>query len=127
MSGGKGATDAVGEPSAAELYARQIQVGTFDKWVKGSDPDELDRSSADVTATIRSLGQGQFELVVQNFSNVGFINSFTWSAPDMRITSVQSRSGGSCRIQGSNELSCAGLSITPPKCTCRAGGTATIR
>jgi hypothetical protein len=122
-----GGSSGSAEETAAELYARQLQVGTFDKYVKGSDPDELDRSSVDVTTTVRSLGKGRYELVVQNFSNIGFINSFTWSAPDMEITSVASRSGGSCRLLSSTSLTCAGLSIRPPKCTCEAGGHATIR
>jgi hypothetical protein len=120
-------SDGSSGPMAAELYAQQLQVGTFDKYLKGADPDELDRSSLDVTTAIRSLGRGRYELVVQNFSNIGFINSFTWNAPDMKITAVASRSGGSCTLVDSTTFTCAGLSIRPPKCTCRAGGTARVR
>ena len=64
------------EPTAADLYAQQIQVGTFTRPAQGVDPDEQDRSSADVTTSIRSLGDGRYQITVQNFSNAGFINSF---------------------------------------------------
>jgi hypothetical protein len=122
--GGAGARS--DEPSAAELYAQQIQVGSFTKGQRGIDPDELDRSGSDITTSVRELGKNRYQIVVQNFSDAGFINSFWWKAEDMRITAVTGSSSGTCRVFDSSTLQCTGLAIRPPKCTCLAGGSATV-
>jgi hypothetical protein len=115
------------EPTAAQLYAQQIQVGTFEKASRGIDPDELDRSGADVTTSVRQLANDRYELVIQNFSDVGYINSFWWHGENLRITGVTGSSSGTCRIADSTTLKCDGMTIAPPKCTCEPGGTATVR
>jgi hypothetical protein len=115
------------EPTAADLYAQQIQVGTFTRPAQGVDPDEQDRSSSDVTTSIRSLGHDRYQITVQNFSNAGFINSFWWNAGNlMRITAVTGSSGGSCHVSDPTTVQCTGLAIRPPKCTCESGGSATV-
>jgi hypothetical protein len=127
VSAGCGSGNANSEPTAKELYAQQIQVGTFSAAAKGMDPDELDRSGADVDTSVRQLGQNRFELTVQNISDVGFVNSFWWHASNLRIVSVTSSSGGTCRPTDANTIQCQGMTIAPPKCTCLPGGSAWVR
>ena len=98
------------EPTAADLYAQQIQVGTFARPAQGVDPDEQDRSSTDVTTSIRSLGNNRYQITVQNFSNAGFINSFWWNAGNlMRIAAVTGSSAGSCHVETRAPWSAPGL------------------
>jgi hypothetical protein len=126
VSAGCGGGGSSGEPSAADLYAQQIQVGSFARAQRGMDPDEGDRSGSDVTTSVRELGNNRYQIIVQNFSDAGFINSFWWKAKDMRITAVTGSSSGSCHVFDSTTLQCTGLAIRPPKCTCLAGGSATV-
>jgi hypothetical protein len=113
--------------TAAQLYAQEIQVGTFEKSIRGIDPDELDRSGTDTTTSIIARGKNRYTLLVQNLSDVGFINSFWWTAGDgVTVTKVTGSSTGSCVLQSSSTIACEGMTIKPPRCTCKPGGTATV-
>ena len=114
------------EPTAAQLYAQEIQVGTFTRAGQGVDPDEQDRSGSDVTTVVRNLGHDRYQIVVQSVSDAGFINSFWWQAANLRITGVTSSSSGSCHVASDTSLQCIGLTIKPPACTCEPGGTVTV-
>jgi hypothetical protein len=114
-------------PTAAQLRAQEIQVGTFKKFLPGTDPDELDRSGTDLTDTVRELAPGHYEVTVQNLSNIGFINSFWFHTTTVRITKVVGSSAGLCTLLDDNTISCQNLKIAPPKCTCLSGGTMTFR
>jgi hypothetical protein len=113
--------------TAAQLRAQEIQVGTFNRALPGEDPDEMDRSGLDLTDEVRILSPGHYELVVQNFSNVGFINSFWFHSPSLRISKVVSTTSGTCVLEDSSTLNCQGMKIAPPKCTCQTGGIVRIR
>jgi hypothetical protein len=114
------------EPTAAQLYAQQIQVGTFTRAGQGVDPDEQDRSGSDVTTVVRALGHDRYQIIVQSVSDAGFINSFWWQAKNLLISSVTGSSSGSCHVASATSLQCTGLTIKPPKCTCEPGGTVTV-
>jgi hypothetical protein len=121
--GGGGGSKA---PTAAQLRAQEIQVGTFSSYAPGIDPDELDRSGLDLNDTVRLLGHNRYELIVQNFSNVGFINSFWFHAPSIRISAVTGSSSGTCVLQDPTTIACSGMKLRPPKCTCQSGGIVKI-
>jgi hypothetical protein len=124
--------------SSAQLYAQEAKFGTFNPAMAGEDPDEMDRGGNNVDDTVRFLGNGRYQLTVQNVGFLGFINSFSWNAPNVVITKVLSSSSGSCTAGPQREvitqygrlpegsLSCVGMAIKPPKCSCLPGGTATI-
>ena len=125
-------------PSAAQLYAQEAKFGTFSGYVAGGDPDEFDRGGDNVDDSIRFLGNGRYQLTVENIGALGYINSFTWNAPNISVTRVISSSSGSCSARNLGLVStqygalpegsvhCSGMAIPPPKCSCRPGGTATV-
>jgi hypothetical protein len=135
-TGGSGSGN--GYPTAEQLYAQQAAYGTFGAYIPGGDPDEQDRSGSNVDQIIHFLGHDRYQLVVQNVGFLGYINSFSWRAPNFDVTGIVNSGSGSCR--GSNVASfttqfgdlpegvvtCAGFAIAPPKCSCEGGGTATI-
>jgi hypothetical protein len=132
--GGGGASN--NNQTAAQLYAQQIRVGQFTTYSKGSDPDQLDRGGVDVGTTILSLGGDRYRLYVLNTSDVGFINTLRWSVNGLaglagpttaaRLIKVTGSSSGTCVLADSSTISCTGLTIAPPKCTCLPGGKLTI-
>lgn len=135
--GGGGSGGTSGNPTAAELYAKQIQVGTFGTYVAGEDPDELDRGGVDVTTVIKSLGGNRYQLLIQNASDVGFINTFSWyvngnaglagKTDAVRLLSVGTSSSGHCKLSvDRNSILCADMTIKPPTCTCLPGGRVTV-
>jgi hypothetical protein len=135
--GGGGSSSSSGNPTAAELYAKQIQVGTFGTYVAGEDPDELDRGGVDVDTVIRSLGGNHYQLLIQNASDVGFINTFSWyvngnaglagKTNAVKLLSVENSSSGHCKLAiDRNSIVCTGMTIKPPTCTCLPGGTVTV-
>jgi len=127
LAGCGGSGSSTSGPTAAQLYAQEIQVGSFEKATKGIDPDELDRSGVDVNTSIISRGGDKYTLLVQNLSNVGFINSFWWAAgPGITVTDVTGSSSGNCRVADKATIECDAMKIKPPTCTCAPGGRATI-
>ncbi len=134
---GGGGSSSNGNPTAAELYAKQIQVGTFGTYVAGMDPDEVDRGGVDVTTVIRSLGGNRYRLLIQNASDVGFINTFSWyvngnaglagKTHAVTLLSVGKSSSGHCKLSiDRNSILCTGMTIKPPTCTCLPGGSVTV-
>jgi hypothetical protein len=78
--------------------------------------------------TFLDIPRGLYQLSVENTSGLGYINTFTWVAPEnMNITQITSSEGGKCTLVAGN-ISCrgGGKGIAPPKCTCQAGGTLTV-
>jgi hypothetical protein len=89
------------------------------------DGDTLPKNSTDANWTLRWLGSGKYELLVQNTSGIGYINSFDWSPPlGMTLTKVTSSPGGKCSVV-QNDIACK-AKLKPPKCTCLPGGSITI-
>jgi hypothetical protein len=84
-------------------------------------------NNTDATAILRPLGQGKYELEIQNTSRIGYINSFQWTPPPkMKILAVTSSSRGRCTVNPAGGIACA-TSLPPPKCLCRpSGGSITI-
>jgi hypothetical protein len=81
----------------------------------------------DVVTIVRALAlrAGKYQVEVENTSAIGYIKTFTWQPSDaITLTSITSTQGGSCRI-ASNSIICTASrrGITPPTCTCRAGGS----
>jgi len=135
---GSGANPSSVGPSAEQLYAQEAPFGTFAPYVQGGDPDEFDRSGENVNDTVDYLGKNTWRLVVQNVGSIGFINSFSWWAPNFRVTKVLKTSSGSCSVKDiksfvteygnlpEGTIECAGFAIAPPKCSCEGGGTASV-
>jgi len=125
--------------SAADLYAKEAKFGTFNRTMPGEDPDEMDRGGNNLDDTVTFLGNGRYRLTVQNVGFLGFVNSFEWDAPNIVITKILGSSEGSCSAvplhtapasqYGSapeSTVRCVGMAIKPPKCSCLAGGTASV-
>jgi hypothetical protein len=125
-------------PSAAQLYSQQARFGKFGPYIPGSDPDETDRGGNNVDDVVRDLGNGRYQLTVQNVGFLGYINGFSWNAPNIAITKVTGSTSGSCTASPDHNvvtqygtlptatITCTGMAIAPPKCSCRGGGTATV-
>ena len=95
------------------------------KRVPGLDPDVEQRASTEVNASVIRRGEGRFRVLVQNTSQIGFINAFDWlPPPGVKITSVGSTSVGHCDLHD-NTVSCR-ATLRPPKCTCLPGGSMTF-
>src|SRR5579864_4513084 len=61
------------------------------------DPDSAFPSGTDILTTLSDLGSGHYQLVIQNESPLGTINSFTWAPPaDLHVTAVTGSSAGHC-------------------------------
>ena len=124
--------------SAAELYAKQAKFATFNAYTSGEDPDEMDRGGNNVDDTVRFLGNGRYQVTVQNVGFLGYINSFEWNAPNIVVTRIIGSSSGTCtaaNVKGATtqfgalpqaSVRCVGMAIKPPKCSCQGGGTATV-
>ena len=87
------------------------------------DPDTEAKAGDDVVSTIRWLSpNGSYELDLQNTSDFGYVDTFTWVPPvGLTVTAITSTKGGTCVIQ-SGDIDCSGK-IAPPICTCRPGGS----
>lgn len=83
--------------------------------------------NSDATAVLRPLGQGKYELEIQNTSRIGYIDSFHWTPPpQMKILAITRASRGKCAVDATGEIACA-ATLPPPKCLCRpSGGSITI-
>jgi hypothetical protein len=137
LTSGSSSSDST-TPTAAQLYAQEARFGTFNAFVPGSDPDELDRGGSNVDDIVKFLGHGRYQLTVQNVGFLGYINSFSWNAPNILITRVVGSSSGSCQAAKEHTattqfgalpegtITCGGMAIAPPTCSCLAGGTATV-
>jgi hypothetical protein len=91
------------------------------------DPDSENMGGSDANTSIVHEGPTTWQLVIQNTSRVGYIDSIYWKPPPgATITSVTSSSRGSCSLASDGEISCEGLNLKPPTCTCLPGGTATV-
>jgi hypothetical protein len=119
--GGKGTTD------LKTLYAEQIKVPAHAELAAGVDPDDTAGSNPVFGTSIRSLGGDRYLLTISNGSDLGFLNSFTWvHPPQLTITALEGSSAGTCRLVN-GDISCTGMAIKPPTCTCLRGGVASIR
>jgi hypothetical protein len=90
------------------------------------DPDSAFPSGTDILTTLSDLGSGHYQLMVQNESPLGTINSFTWAPPaGLHVTAVTGSSAGHCNLQG-RSITCQ-TTLVAPKCTCRPGGVTSVR
>jgi len=91
------------------------------------DPDQSAKVSTDVNLALRTIAPGEYELVIQNQSSLGFIDSFAWvPGPGWHVTAVIRSSKGACVVSNS-ALSCHGKIDPPKRCTCQPGGQMRIR
>jgi hypothetical protein len=79
------------------------------------------------TTILRPLGGTSYELVVQNSSAIGAINTFNWAAPPgLTITAVTQSKGATCSLAQDGSIGCNG-NLLPPTCLCTgSGGEATV-
>jgi hypothetical protein len=92
----------------------------------GVDPDQDPLGNRDAATVVRTLGNHRYQLVVQNTSPDGFIDNFAWKAwPGATVTGVTGSSRGNCELTD-GMISCARLSLAPPTCLCRPGGSMTV-
>jgi len=91
------------------------------------DPDQAAKVSSDVNISLRTLTAGVYELILQNQSGIGAINTFAWvPGPGWTVTAILGASRGTC-IVNDGALSCSGKISPPKRCTCLPGGRMTIR
>jgi len=108
------------------LYAQQVKPPLHAELAAGVDPDDTAASSPVFSSSILSLGGNRYRLTVTNGSDLGFLNSFTWvHPPQLTITNVGKSTSGRC-VLDHGDISCTDMAIKPPKCTCRAGGRASV-
>jgi hypothetical protein len=124
---GNGGAASPTNPASAPIKARPLIGQKF-----RVDPDQGPEASADLLATLVSLGDDKYRLEVTNTSSVGYINAFTWfPGPGTTILSVTNTSVDNEDVTGACSLAkgtivCA-TSLKPPTCTCRGdGGTVEI-
>jgi len=90
-----------------------------------ADPDSMARQGQDLFSVL-SPGPGahQYQVTVSNASGIGFINALDWRPPrGMTIVKVTGSSAGHCELAGTaGMISCGGLNLRPPTCTCRGDG-----
>jgi hypothetical protein len=112
-----------------------VGVGAFQSSTAGAsraaakaepvNPNTLGRGAGDAVVIVRWLSPGLYQLDVQNTSGIGYINQFVWTPPaGLTVTAITSAEGGKCRLV-SGDIECNG-NITPPTCTCLAGGDLTV-
>jgi hypothetical protein len=113
------------------VFAAVILVATFAPRAfavdlpPGPDPDQGAKQGNDANVVVRQLSNGRFELLVQNTSGIGWINSFQWVPPaGMTVTKISHTSLGSCKL-AAGAISCT-AKLKPPNCTCRVGGSMTV-
>lgn len=112
---------AAAKPKKQGATAAPIPVSLFE------DPSGI-RAGADSVETIRLLGDGKYQLEIQNTSDIGYLNTFVWNPPPgMTVTAVTSSEGGRCQLRGGS-IACTGggKGLTPPQCTCIPGGFLTV-
>jgi hypothetical protein len=87
------------------------------------DPDQGAKSATDVNVLLRNVAPETFQLVVQNQSSIGYIDSFAWvPGPGWTLIAITKTVGGKCTISPDGGIACEGK-ISPPKtCTCLPGG-----
>jgi hypothetical protein len=90
------------------------------------DPDQAAKVSSDVNTSLLALDNGTYQLLVQNQSGYGSIDSFAWvPGPGWHVTSVIRTSQGKC-VVNAGALACSGKISPPKKCLCQPGGHMTI-
>jgi len=106
--------------------------------VQGVDPDSLSKVGTDVASVVsRGDGTNHYKLTILNTSSIGYIDSLYWAPPSgVTITKVTGSSAGHCALTGTSgfggklfpsvelypKISCTGLGLKPPSCTCIADG-----
>ena len=82
--------------------------------------------SSDVNLSLRTIKSGVYQLVVQNQSRLGFLDTFAWvPGPGWKVTAILETSAGTC-IVNAGAMACNGKISPPTRCTCLPGGRMTI-
>ena len=90
------------------------------------DPDQAAKAATDVNESLQQIRSGTYQLLIQNQSGIGSIDSFAWvPGPGWHVTSVIRTSPGTCDVVG-GALACRGNIPPPKRCTCLPGGQMTI-
>jgi hypothetical protein len=91
-----------------------------------ADPDSMARQGQELATTLTpGRTPHEFRVTVTNTSTIGFVNSFYWVPPSgMTLIKVVGSNSGHCIVDGSPtpKISCDGLKLKPPTCTCRGDG-----
>jgi hypothetical protein len=115
--------------TSAVTFGWNINVlhGPREQVLNAEDVSRQELGGADASTILRQTGTNTYALDVVNTSGIGYIDHFSWTAPDgWKITGVTSASGGKCTISGSRSISCSGK-LRPPKCLCtQSGGVVSI-
>jgi hypothetical protein len=91
-----------------------------------ADPDSDARQGQDLTSVLsHGAGSRSYRVTVSNVSSIGFVNALDWRPPSgMKVVRVTGSSAGQCTLAGGTDtrITCAGLRLKPPTCTCRGDG-----
>lgn len=91
-----------------------------------ADPDSMARQGQDVTSVLSpGAGAHTYRVTLSNVSSIGFVNALDWRPPaGMRIVRVTGSSAGHCGLAAGSDhrITCVGLRLKPPTCTCRGDG-----
>jgi hypothetical protein len=119
-------TRRIWKSAVCALVAMIALAGARTAYGEHIDPDQSAKVSADVNLSLLTVKTGVYQLIVQNQSGLGSINSFAWvPGPGWSVTTVLGASRGTCTVVDAALLCTA--KISPPKlCTCQPGGRLTI-
>jgi hypothetical protein len=103
--------------------------------------DPENRTASDLQLIVSPIpGLHHFRLTVVNTSGIGYVNAFQWfPPPGVRVLALLGSSSGDCKLAGTSGLggnqfktvvlypniSCSGVKLRPPTCTCRGDGGST--
>jgi hypothetical protein len=91
-----------------------------------ADPDSMSRQGQDLSSVLaQGGGAHSYRVTVSNISSIGFVNALDWRPPSgMRLVRITGSSAGHCRLAAGTDprITCAGLRLKPPTCTCRGDG-----
>ena len=115
--------------TSAVTFGWNINVlhGPREQVLNAEDVSRQELGGADASTILRQTGTNTYVLDVVNTSGIGYIDHFSWTAPEgWKITGVTSADGGQCKVSGARTIACSGR-LRPPKCLCtQSGGAVSI-
>ena len=115
-------------PKPAATTPTPQPVGVLNPQDPGNTGGRVDNGDAVTVVTVIDQSRGLYQLLIQNTSSIGYINTFNWVPPaGFTVTAVTSTEGGHCALSNGN-ISCTGggRGVAPPACTCEAGAQMTV-
>ena len=95
---------------------KPVPVSSLPPQDPGNTGGRVENGDAVTVITVLDQSKGLYQLLIQNTSGIGFINTFNWVPPaGFTVTAVTSSEGGRCTVSN-GDISCTGggKGIAPP-------------